>query len=50
MLKSHKLSRFIIISNVLLFIVFLVAWLFGVGDLDWDKAKIKVNKYVMKQY
>ena len=50
MQNSRKLAHFIIISNVFLFIVFLGAWLFGIGDLDWDKAKSKVNRYVSKRF
>jgi len=44
MFRQNKTNGYIIISNVILFILFTAIALFGVGDLDWDKAKRTVNK------
>ncbi len=45
MQELKNLKLYLRISYVLLFFVFLAFALFGVGDLDWDRAKRKVNKY-----
>ena len=44
MFRHKKTNGYIIISNVILFILFTAIALLGVGDLDWDKAKRTVNK------
>lgn len=43
--KFKNIKMYLFISNILLFFVFLALAIFGVGDLDWDKAKHKVHKY-----